>query len=568
MTNRSCRYAIFLLLLLSTHWVEAITAPARPIIPSTLEPSRVGQELAPPLETQKVPVLTPSAPFLIPGVAKFPPEMAKIKFTLKDIIIKNPVVFSCEELLEPFNQYLCQTVTLAEIQEIANQMTTRYQQEGYVLTQVIIPEQDIKNGVVVLQVVSGHIGNIKITGCYTPLQYELLMDYAAFIKCCKPMQQKVLERYTLLANDTPGMFVDAVLKPSTEPYAADLIFVIKPKPEPSFFAVNNWGTRFLGPRQYVFGTGVDSLYTAGDETTFQAVTTADQELNFVQLRHTTPICEDGFRLGGLLRFVRTEPGSILTPFDSKGVYKTVGIDFFYPIIRSRKEDLFVQGGYGIIDSKSDLLGAPLYADRIRPVFVSLAYNRQDTLLNTVAANHAEIMATQGIKMLDASGASNISRPGGKSQFTKFNGTVTRQQQLPKQFSLFLLATGQYSFQHLLAVSQFGFGGPDLGRGYDPSEILGDQGIAGSVELRYDSTYNIVPQFKWAQYYWFYDIGKIWHSDPTIRHASAASTGVGVRLQICEKIRSNLFVAKPLTRKVFALNNKHPRFFFNVTFLLD
>lgn len=46
---------------------------------------------------------------------------------------------------------------------------------------------------------------------------------------------------------------------------------------------------------------------------------------------------------------------------------------------------------------------------------------------------------------------------------------------------YLAATAQTSFgQSLLSPKQFGVGGSQFGRGYDPSEITGDSGVAGKV----------------------------------------------------------------------------------------
>lgn len=530
------------------------------------EPGKVGEALAPKPVTEQIPSLAPGL-LQIPGAQQFSGETAKIQFTLHSLKIKDAVVFSCDELLEPFLHCLCKTITLGDLQEIAREMTTKYQQAGYVLTQVIIPEQEIRSGNVTLQVVSGFIDKVHIQGCYTEEQEAVLREYGRRILACRPMQQKILERYTLIANDTPGMKVDAVLKRSETPMAADLVFVIQPKRDLSYIAVNNYGTRFLGPRQYVAGTGVNSLFQSGDDTTVQMVTTANEELNFAQIRHTIPIGCEGMVFGALGRFVRTEPGSILEQFYSKGKSRTAGIDLLYPVIRSRSRDVFVQGGFVVTDSKSDLLGAPLYADRIRPVFGSVAVNQQDTLFTLTALNHLDLILTQGLKILRASGNTNISRPGGKSQFTKLNFTASRQQMLPKTFSLFLLMSGQYSFQRLLAISQFGYGGPELGRGYDPAELLGDYGLAGTVELRYDVERTCLWQIPKAQWYAFYDAGIVWHTDPFIARQSATSTGLGIRMEVFEWGRAHFFTAKPLTRKVLALNNKHWRVFFAFTVLI-
>ncbi len=537
-------------------------AQAAQSLRSTAEPGRIGEELSTP-PAQSEPNTINEGELRLPSGQKLAPEIAAIKFQLNEIKILNPVVFSCEELLCPYYDYFGKTITLGELQTIAEKMTTFYQKEGYVLTKVIIPQQHIKEGIATLQVIAGHIDAIRITGKSCPDMDEVLEAYGECIRACKPLNIKILERYTLLANDLPGWKVSSVLKPSkTTVGAADLVFNVDQKLESGFMAVDNFGTRYYGPQEFTFALEEDSFFRLGDSTMGQVVTTGNEDLDYAQIRHVEPIGYEGLRFGSFARFVRSEPKSILRLVDAKGKSKTGGIDLGYPIIRTRKFSLFTLGGFVVLDSKTDILGMPFYDDRIRPVFLTFNGNYQDELKG---ANTGELTFTQGLKILKASGDTNISRPNGKSKFLKLNASVSRLQSLPYNFFLWGIILGQYSFQSLLSVSQFGFGGPNIGRGYDPSEILGDRGVAASVELRYDmhSKSKVVP---YGEFYWFYDYGKVWHTDPTIPHDTAASTGVGLRMNIGERGRANFFIAKPLTRIVLATLNKNIRGFFTITVL--
>ncbi len=53
------------------------------------------------------------------------------------------------------------------------------------------------------------------------------------------------------------------------------------------------------------------------------------------------------------------------------------------------------------------------------------------------------------------------------------------------FSAVISAQGQYSFAPLITGEQIAFGVPQIGRGYDPGAITGDNGVGGSIELRDD-----------------------------------------------------------------------------------
>lgn len=95
----------------------------------------------------------------------------------------------------------------------------------------------------------------------------------------------------------------------------------------------------------------------------------------------------------------------------------------------------------------------------------------------------------------------------------------------------------------------------VGRGYDPSELIGNQGVAAVVEGRYQ-----IPQFSRhieVQTYAFYDAGKVWNP---FRHDSATSTGVGIRAILLRFGELDFYVAKPLTHDVFAYHNRRMRAF--------
>ena len=127
-----------------------------------------------------------------------------------------------------------------------------------------------------------------------------------------------------------------------------------------------------------------------------------------------------------------------------------------------------------------------------------------------------------------------------------NATASRLQTISGPWQVNLAATGQYAWSPLLASEQFGFGGQAFGRAYDPSEITGDDGLAGSAELRYnafrlnDYRMSLMP-------FTFSDIGKVWNISPGGEPASAASAGGGVVLRSDYGPQLTLTGAEPLTR---------------------
>ena len=105
-------------------------------------------------------------------------------------------------------------------------------------------------------------------------------------------------------------------------------------------------------------------------------------------------------------------------------------------------------------------------------------------------NLVDVEVSQGLNVLGASddGDDNLSRVGGRSDFFKVAATAQRVQDLgflKHDLGLLLSVGGQKSANALLSVEEFGLGGTDFGRAYDPSELTGDEALAGRIELRHD-----------------------------------------------------------------------------------
>jgi len=488
---------------------------------------------------------------------------SKIHFQLRQIKIINPVIFSEPELIKPFQDKIGQTITLVELQTLVNAMTERYHTAGYVLTQVVLPEQTITDGIVTLQVIGGYVDEIEVEGKVQPDIERLIRNHAEVIRHSVPLTLQTLERATLLINDIAGMQVNAILKPSkTKLGAADLILVVSQKQVSLNFTVNNFGSPYLGPLHYILTAEKNSALIPGDSLQLQTVTTGNRALNYAQIRHTGLIGYNGIRHQIMARYVKANPRSTLTPLNVRGNDQLLYGDLTFPLIRSREENLFLSGGLTLLDDTVTVLGTPLYQDRIRPIHATFNYNRLDSLLGI---NQIELTVSRGLDILGASSNTWISRPNGRSEFTKFNMMMSRYQKLSGNFSCLARLTGQFSYDPLLAVSQFSFGGNTLGRGYDPSEILGDKGIAGSFEIQYTLP-KLHSSLQSAQYYIFYDAGRVWNiqPNPTSQNPSATSWGFGIRVAALGKIQIHAFLAQPLTRVVASQSTRHARAYCSVS----
>ena len=167
-------------------------------------------------------------------------------------------------------------------------------------------------------------------------------------------------------------------------------------------------------------------------------------------------------------------------------------------------------------------------------------------------------------MARKSGELTVSRADGNGDYDKLTFDITRSQPLPYNLMLTAGISAQIADKALFSSEEFGYGGANYGRAYDSSEITGDNGIAGKLELSYQLGVQI-PKVQSISPYVFYDAAQIY--DRANGKSSAASSGFGVRVNFFEKLSGSLEWTKPLTREVNANtpdNGKKSRVFFSIT----
>lgn len=160
----------------------------------------------------------------------------------------------------------------------------------------------------------------------------------------------------------------------------------------------------------------------------------------------------------------------------------------------------------------------------------------------------------------------MTRNLGDPQFFKANLDVQRLQRVTSEINVLVGLSGQWTNDALLSSEEFGLGGIGFGRGFDPSELVGDRGVAGKIELQWDAPYQVdfVDDY---QVFGFFDGGTVWNEDAVdrnLKRESLTSTGVGVRMDFPQDIESTVMVAFPINRNVETQEDRDPSLYFSLS----
>lgn len=528
------RAAIPPALILALGLAAAGPAAAQVVIPAPAEPGRAEQSLRERPVTPEA-VLPVEAP--PPDAAAPPPGADEVPFILSDVRIQGSTVLDELDLRPLYADLLGREVTLATVYRIADEATALYRNRGYILSQVYVPPQQVADGVVTLQVVEGYVEDVVIEG--ETGGRGLVERMVRKITHSRPLHIDVLEHYLLLAGDLAGVDVRGVLSPSetTQGAATLTVIVDYDRFEGSAF-LDNLGSEFVGPWTFGGGMTANSLFGAHERLGFRFKTaTQTNELAYAELFADVPIGTEGTTLYGQAAFSESEPGGGLQQFNlvNNSFYGKIGVR--HPVIRTRRASLFLDAGFEWADLESDTETFGLISeDKLRVVRLAALGDVSDTLFGLPSVTTYFMQVSFGLDAFDATSKSSplSSRPGADAQFASVRADIRRYQGLGANgLTLLMAARGQYTDEPLLASEEIAFGGTDYLRGYDPSAVSGDRGLAGTLELQYQRALQEALLFDRYQLYGFYDAGVVEDIDygaPGVtRSETLQSAGAGVRL---------------------------------------
>lgn len=531
---------------------------------STIIPSRQSPEL--PAIDGGLPATPPEIP--TPKAPTQPvDEAAKaIVFNFNKIIFEGMTVFKPEDLLPLYKDMLGKKISLADLQMLTEKFEKYYSERGYILTRVIIPPQEIgEDGVVRIQIIEGYVADVVIQGDTKKVMGNI-NDYTKPVLASKPLQISVLERAVLLINDLPGVTTKAVLTPSPDvPGASTLVLVVSQYMFDGALAWDNRGTKYVGPEEFTVNSTINNIFQHVSQIGADVkVTASTHELQSYQASYMIPVFGNGSTLEASGTYNHVVPGNDLSNLQIDGLSESATLLYTYPIIRSRRTNLNLTFDYDYLYSKTDILTSLFSRDRIESLRLGFSFDGVDSWQGV---NLISGMVSRGVDFGTGEDEAPIlrTRAFGTKDYTKLTASVTRMQYLPGQFSLYVSTAGQYAFDSLLSAEQIGYGGVEYGSAYDESEIISDSGVEGKAELRYNSSLTNA-LFRSVQYYSSYDFGVLWAKDDRVfpGKQSGTSAAAGIRLNMGPRIYSTFEIAKPLTLKVAAYDNRDFRGFFSIT----
>lgn len=454
-------------------------------------------------------------------------------------------LMSPAELSKIAARYEGRELTLDQMKQMAEDVTTAYQLKGYLLSRAIIPQQAFDTDTVRVLIVEGKIGKVKVEGAehYSP-------DYIADrFKLASPegnFRSEDFQRSMILMNELPDLKVKAVLAAGKDVGTTDVTLKVEDSSPIHYgFDYNNYGTAATGVNRVGLDFDAGNLFTQADQVSLRGVVGFPSDHNlFYQVQYQAPVNLDGTTVSASYAngafSVSQGLGAILDVRGGADI-ETVGIS--HPLDR----ELEFSSNLGLAISHkaihNNFFGGATPLSRDEYTSSRLTYQadwRQASGRTLVQASWTQGLGGTG------SGDPLVSRVGASGGFSKFNFDVVRIQNFQTGLYGVFRASGQVATEPLYIAEQFAVGGPDTVRGYSQAGLLGDNAYVVSAEMRWCPIPKNLDLLQLAAFIDHGGVGLVRPQPGDLPDGkSLTGAGVGVRVGLGEHVSARLDIGFPL-----------------------
>lgn len=406
-----------------------------------------------------------------------------VVFTVNSFRFLGNTLLTTEQLARMTAHYTGKTLGYSEIQQVTVELANAYRQAGWVV-RVYLPQQEVSEGIVTLQIIEAVFGGTQLEGAAPSRvkQSQLLDAIKAAQAQGSPLNADQLDRALLLLDDLPGISVSGSLQKGQGNNETALALKVSDEAMVNGeLVIDNTGASATGVNRATGSLSVNSPFGFGDLATANLIYSRGSQ--YGRLSYSIPVSDEGWRVGANTSYLKYNlVTSDFKLLDALGSSSSVGLDAYYPLIRSRKKNVYL----GLHALEKHFNNEANHSTTARYAIDELSLGLNGNLFDQLGgggANAAGLTLTQGrvdLGHLDFSENATI-----QGAFTKLNYNLSRQQFLTDNIAFFAALSGQIASKNLDSAEKFYLGGAYGVRAFGTSEGGGANGHLVSLELRWN-----------------------------------------------------------------------------------
>ncbi|MPZ42338.1 MAG: ShlB/FhaC/HecB family hemolysin secretion/activation protein [Betaproteobacteria bacterium] len=527
---------------------------------------------------QAGPAKKPALP--LPEQVAVPPPP---RFDIQHFDVQGNSLLSAEEVAEAVGPYTGKSKDFADVQRALEALQRRYQQRGFGAAQVVLPEQELEQGVIVLRVIEPKLGKVTVEGNEYFDWWNIRRSLPALQEGTTPNALEI-GRNARLANENAAKRTTVLLRPGANEGEMDAtVRVQDEKFWRAAVSFDNTGSPTTGMYRLGVAYQHSNLFNLDNTVTIQyqldpePIEEADQ-LKVLGVGYRIPLYGQNASIDLLAGYssIGSASGQVIqgVAFNIAGSGTIFGARYNYTLPRP--------AGWGEYDHRISVgLDYKAFSNQVAEATnpdtnltpdvtvhpLSVTYSATKRMQNAELGFFGTLLKNIHPHGSDASaehfnGPPGIGvRPGvGEPWYTVFRYGINYARALPHDMQLRANMTGQWTRDALVPGEQFGIGGWDNLRGMLEREGASDRGYRASIELYSpDVASGFGMDGGRLRFLTFFDFGKVKlnHPEasapcaPTACGFSASSFGFGMRLALRQGVSARLDYGRLLDGGVVA-----------------
>jgi hemolysin activation/secretion protein len=439
-----------------------------------------------------------------------------------------------------------------DIEQARAALEKAYQAKGYQTVSVSVPPQRGAHGIIVLQVMESPIGRLRVHGSrYFSL--EKIKEASPSLAEGGVPNFNAVTHDVVALNQLPDRRITPSLKAGVVPGTVDVDLNVQDTfPLHGSVELNNRYSADTTPLRLNVSASYNNLWQLG-HSLGGSIQVAPENINDVKVfsgYYVMRFAEPSW-LTLIAQGIKQESNvSTLGSIAEAGRGEVIGARAIVTL--PPRTDFFHSITFGFDYKHFNQDTTVLATTTLAPItYYPFSANYAATWTTKTSVTNANAGLTFSVRGLGSTAQElDLNRFKADSNFVYLRTDISHQHDLPGGFQFFGRLQGQVSDQPLVNSEQFAGGGLGSVRGYLEAETLGDNGFAGSVELRSPSFLpSKNPDANEWRFYVFADGGYLTLIDPLPEQDSAfslASVGFGSHIRLRNHFNGSVDVAIPLT----------------------
>lgn len=474
---------------------------------------------------------------------------APSRFQVNEYLVRGNTLLQPVDIEASVEPYLGPGRSMNDVHAARDALQKLYQSKGYQSVVIEIPPQQVKGGVILLQVVENSIGRVRVEGATYHSPQAIRDAVPSLAQGTVPNFNDVQRQLTDL-NRQPGRQVVPLLSPGSLPQTMDVTLKVDDTdPLHASVEVNNDHSVGTPDLRTIATVSYNNLWQMGHtlSATYIVAPQDRQATEVYALSYLAPLNSDWSLLGSAYKSNSNANTLGGTTVLGKGNAVSLQATKQLPTLGNYTQLASIGISRKHFDQNIMLGGqtleAPLTYYPLSASYTGQRVSDKSTTSFTLTGNF-------GWRGLGSSNqAFDTQRYNARDNFVDLHFDINYAHSFAGGFAFATRGSAQATDTPLVSSEQFAAGGLGSVRGYLSAEDTADNGVLTSVELRTPSIHSWLGSFAddW-RFHVFVDGARLWLIDPLAGQRGRfvlLSTGIGTQFTVFHNLSGDLEYAYPL-----------------------